>query len=123
MKKTIFIVVLLTQFTGIIKAQSTVYTVSGKVTSFEESVALKGVRISVKGTNNISATQANGTFVINVSPENKILIFEYKDYETKEVVIKDEKRIDVILQRDGTSALLLNRKEKINNDPIPGRPF
>ena len=123
MKKTIFIVVLLTQFTGLIKAQSTVFTVSGKVTSFEESIALKGVRISVKGTNNISATLSNGTFAINVSPENKILVFEYKDYETKEVVIKNEKRIDMILQRDGTSALLLNRKEEICNGYIPGWPF
>ena len=42
-------------------AQSKTFTISGKVTSFEESLSLEGVSIHVKGTKFFTGTQADGT--------------------------------------------------------------
>jgi hypothetical protein len=38
-------------------AQTKVFTISGKVISFEESFALEGVSIGIKGTNKYTVTQ------------------------------------------------------------------
>ena len=92
-------------------AQSKVFTISGKVISSEESFALEGVSIIIKGTNKYTGTQADGTFSIDVSDENKILIFELKEYETQEISITGKKEYNVVLIRKGNSAHLLNNQQ------------
>jgi TonB-dependent starch-binding outer membrane protein SusC len=110
MKRNISIVMalLLLLFGSNVIAQTKTFTISGKVTSFEESLALEGVSILVKGTKNLTGTQADGTFSIDVSPGNKVLIFELKDYETQEVSIKGKEQYDVILKRKANSAQIIS---------------
>lgn len=55
-------------------AQGKSFTISGKVTSFEESYAFESVNISIKGTDHNTGTQADGRFCIDVAPENSILV-------------------------------------------------
>lgn len=85
-------------------AQKNTLKIGGKVISFEESLALEGVSVSVKGTNNYSGTQADGTFNISVNPEDKILVFSLPEYETKEITISNNTEYDIILKRKGTDA-------------------
>jgi hypothetical protein len=65
------IVLILAFFYSNTIAQAASTTISGRVISFEESTAIEGVNILVKGTNNYTGTQADGTFSIDVSRENK----------------------------------------------------
>lgn len=84
-------------------AQTKSFTISGSVTSFEESLALEGVSIVVKGTKNFSGTQADGSFSIDVTPEDNVLIFELQDYETQEVKIEGKKQYDIVLKRSNNN--------------------
>ena len=85
-------------------AQSATTTISGRVVSFEESTAIEGVNILVKGTKNYTGTQADGTFSIDVSAENRLLIFQHDEYETQEVKIVGKKIYDIVLKRNITNA-------------------
>jgi TonB-dependent starch-binding outer membrane protein SusC len=82
------------------QAKDTDVTISGKVTSFEESLGLEGVSINVKGTNNNTGTQADGTFTIVVSPENKTLVVKLAGYQTEEITISTQKTYDIVLKRE-----------------------
>ncbi|MCW3093430.1 MAG: TonB-dependent receptor [Ferruginibacter sp.] len=95
-------------FVNSTQAQSKVFTISGKVTSFEESLALKGVSILVKGTNIYSRTQADGRYSIEVPEGSGVLVFELKDFDTQEVIISGKKQYDVVLKRNVGNALLKN---------------
>lgn len=83
-------------------AQSKPVTISGKVISFEESLALEGVSITVKGTNKNSGTQADGTFSISITPEEKSLVFSLAGYQTQELAITDRTDYEIILKREGS---------------------
>jgi len=112
--KTTFLILaflLISLFVSNAMAQSKTFTISGKVISSEESFALEGVSIVIKGTNKYTGTQADGTFSIDVSDENKILIFELKEYETQEITIAGKKEYNVVLIRKGNSTHLLNNQQ------------
>ena len=81
-------------------AQTKDVVISGKVISFEESLGLEGVSINVKGTDRNTGTQADGTFTILVSPENKILVVRLEGYRTEEVTISSQKTYDIVLKRE-----------------------
>lgn len=98
------VVLMLAFFDSNIIAQSASTTISGRVVSFEESTAIEGVNILVKGTKNYTGTQADGTFSIDVSAENGLLIFQHDEYETQEVKIVGKKIYDVVLKRKTTNA-------------------
>jgi len=108
MKRIFSIVTLLftMSFSNGLFAQAKTITISGKVISFEESLALEGVSISVKGTKNNTGTQADGTFSLAVTGEHTVLVFELKDYETQEVTLNGKREYDIVLKRvNGTAAL------------------
>lgn len=86
---------------------------AGKVISFEESLALEGVSVNVKGTSNYSGTQADGIFYITVKPEDKILVFSLPEYETKEIAITEGSDYNIILKRKGSGD---NTKASIYQD-------
>lgn len=86
---------------NVMYAQSKNIILSGKVTSFEESLGIEGVLIEVKGTKKNSGTQADGTYSIIVSPEDKILVFSLEGYQTQELVLPSAKGYDIILKRNG----------------------
>lgn len=115
MKTITTLIALLFAFTSSY-AQQDVVRLGGKVISFEESLALEGVSVNVKGTNNYSGTQADGTFNISVKPEDKILVFSLPEYETKEIAISSTTEYDIILKRKGTDAAAaspVSRKKSI----------
>lgn len=94
-------------------AQSKTFTISGKVTSFEESLGLEGVSVATKASHKNSGTQADGTFSISVSSEDKILVFSLADYQTQEVTISPDKQYDVVLRRKGNDGAVLNQKKTL----------
>lgn len=71
--------------------------VKGKVTN-ENGETLQGVTITLKGSQTITQTAADGTFSIDVAEkENGFLVFSYVNYNTKEVAIKVEADMKVVL--------------------------
>ena len=101
--QSIFVLLLLV-FTVSAMAQSKPYTIHGKVVSFEESLALEGVSIRIKGTSAITGTQADGTFSIEVSNEKQVLVVELTGYETQEINIGSEKDLDIVLKTKNSVA-------------------
>ena len=120
MKKILSIAMLLLLFAANSKAQSKVFTVTGKVISFEESFALEDVSVRVKGTGNVTATLSDGSFSIDVADENTILVFEIKGYEKQEVIVRDKKQIEVVLQRvdDFMGMIERTKHAETNSDKI-----
>jgi hypothetical protein len=84
--------------------------VTGKVISFEESLALEGVAVQVKGTNKNSGTQADGTFRISLSPDDKVLIFSIDGYQTQELQVTSQNDYEVVLKKSNSYDALLQKK-------------
>ncbi len=76
-------------------------TVTGVVTSFEESLPLEGVRISVKGTANNSGTQSDGIYYITVNSTDSVLVFSLAGYQSKEIKISKSNEYNVVLTAGG----------------------
>ncbi|MEO7766182.1 MAG: SusC/RagA family TonB-linked outer membrane protein, partial [Ferruginibacter sp.] len=71
-------------------------TVSGKVMDSRNS-PLEGVSIFIKGTKRGFVTDAQGSFTIKNAPDKGSLIFTFSGFSTKEIGIKGESSITVIL--------------------------
>ncbi len=79
-------------------------TVSGKISeAANPSASIPGVAVREKGTKNGVAANANGEYTIKVK-EGATLVFSAIGFETKEVVVNKQSRIDVVLESD-TKAL------------------
>ena len=99
MKKFIYILVAIlciivgTGFMGSAKL------IQGKVISFTESFPLEGVTVQVKGTKNITGTQPDGIFSIDVNPDDKTLVFSLTGFQTEEIkIIPGKQDYDIILK-------------------------
>ncbi|MCG8310778.1 MAG: TonB-dependent receptor [Cytophagales bacterium] len=77
-------------------------TITGKVTSLENSDGLPGVSILVKGTSTGVITDINGDYSIEASSSD-ILVFSYVGYVTEEVEIGSKSVIDLSMTPDITS--------------------
>ncbi|NBA88108.1 SusC/RagA family TonB-linked outer membrane protein [Emticicia sp. CRIBPO] len=102
MKKNLFqlvciLLVLQTHFTF---AQSK--QVSGSIKDAGGS-GLPGVSVTVKGTNQGSVADANGSYKINVPNEKSILVFSYIGFISQEITVGNKTRIDVSLAEDATN--------------------
>lgn len=102
MKKNLFqlvciLLVLQTHFTF---AQSK--QVSGSVKDAGGS-GLPGVSVTVKGTNQGSVSDADGSYKINVPNDKAVLVFSYIGFITQEITIGNKTRIDVSLAEDATN--------------------
>lgn len=76
--------------------------VTGKVTSTEEGTPLPGVNVSVKGTSNGTATDAEGNYSIRVAGANSILVFSFIGLKTEEITVGERSVIDIGLALDAT---------------------
>jgi TonB-linked SusC/RagA family outer membrane protein len=76
--------------------------VSGKVTD-DQGVSLPGVNVLVKGTAVGTTTDANGDYTLNVEDGSGTLVFSFIGYDTKEIPIANQTRIDVQLDTDITT--------------------
>ncbi len=82
-------------------AQNKKTVINGKITSFEESLPLEGVSIAVKKGKNITGSQADGTFTLEVSNEDKVLVITLQGYEKQEVKLTSIREYNIVLKRNG----------------------
>lgn len=81
--------------------QITEVTVSGVVTD-QENMPLPGVNVLLKDTNEGTITDLDGNFRITVD-ETATLVFSFIGYETKEVPVRGQSQLNVILEPSLTS--------------------
>ena len=74
-------------------------TVTGKVTD-ELGDPLPGVTVSIKGTTQGTATDANGAYSLAVPNANATLAFSYIGFVTSEFTVGNQRTIDVVLFED-----------------------
>ena len=72
------------------------FTVSGKVAD-DKGQGLSNVSVQVKRASTGTTSDANGSFTIQVSSANSILVFSYTGYQTKEVSVGNNRDIQVQL--------------------------
>ena len=75
------------------------FTISGRITSFEESLPLEGVTIRVKNSSNITGTQADGSFSLALTVTDHLLIVALDGYEKKEIPVTSTRQYDIVLKR------------------------
>lgn len=71
--------------------------VSGQVTSSEDGLSVIGASVVVKGTTIGTATDFDGNYSIEVPIESAILEFSYTGMETKEVVVANQRVINLVM--------------------------
>jgi TonB-linked SusC/RagA family outer membrane protein len=59
---------------------------------------LPGVSVLVEGTTNGVSTDFNGAYVLNIKTQNATVIFSYLGFETKNIKVENQKKINVILK-------------------------
>ncbi|MEM9674356.1 MAG: TonB-dependent receptor [Bacteroidota bacterium] len=74
-------------------------TITGTVTD-EESSAIPGVNILVKGTTQGTITDIDGAFRLSVPEQAETLMFSFVGYETQEIIIGTQSTIDVQMVTD-----------------------
>lgn len=75
--------------------------IKGKVIDAANSSGIPGVSVMLKGANGVGAsTQPDGTYTINVPNTGTTLVFSYLGYITKEVIIGNNKEINVTLESE-----------------------
>ncbi|GAB3328303.1 SusC/RagA family TonB-linked outer membrane protein [Larkinella ripae] len=105
---------------GTVFAQSR--TISGKVTSSEDSSPLPGVNIVVKGTSRGATSNANGEYSLSVPDNAGTLTFSFIGFKTTDISIGNRSTIDLVLQPDASTlqeivvtALGISREKKALN--------
>jgi TonB-linked SusC/RagA family outer membrane protein len=96
-----FLLFMLTCFALIMsQAKAQERTVTGKVTSAEDSAPLPGVNVVIKGTTNGTVTDADGSYSIQVPSNQSILQFSFIGLTTQEVTVDTRSIVDVQMQSD-----------------------
>ncbi len=75
-------------------------TVTGKITSNEDSLGLPGVNILVKGTSTGTSTDIDGNYNITVPDDTAIITISFIGHLTQEITVNGQSTIDVILEVD-----------------------
>ncbi len=100
MKKRLLKLVLLLLFAS---ASAYAQTVTGKVTSAADGSPVPGVSILVKGTSNGTATDATGSFTVNIpDPAGTVLLVSFIGFAPQEVPVQNRTQIDIVLKEDVT---------------------
>ncbi len=74
-------------------------TVTGTVISVEDGFPLPGVNVVIKGTTSGTVTDLNGSYSIQVEP-NQTLVFSFVGFETQEAIVGNRSIIDISMQID-----------------------
>lgn len=78
--------------------------IKGKVTASDSNGGLPGANVTIKGKNKGVVTDINGSYSLDVSPDDKIILFSFVGYEEQEVEIIPEKTVyDAMLKPASTS--------------------
>lgn len=100
-------------------ANSSTYTVTGTVTDGVDGSPLIGVTVMVKGGEVGTATDVDGAYSVEVAGAADILVFSYIGYQTQEIEVGSQTRIDIAMSDNAetlnevvVTALGLTRQEK-----------
>lgn len=96
-------------FTAVsITTKAQVRTISGTVTSSGK--PLSGVIISQEGRDQVTMTGNNGTYTLQVSAENTILLFRHPDYTEEKFTLTNQKVVNISLEQKvkGIEEVILN---------------
>ena len=74
-------------------------TINGKVFD-TDNVPLPGVSVVIKGSLQGTATDNNGAFTLQVPNVNAILVFSYIGFAGKEIVVGNQRDINITLEED-----------------------
>ena len=74
-------------------------TVSGKVAE-QSGVPIPGATVLVKGTNNGTITDINGSYTLSNVPANATLVFSFVGMKSQDVLLAGKSTIDVVLRED-----------------------
>ncbi|MHA8065315.1 SusC/RagA family TonB-linked outer membrane protein [Aquirufa sp. ROCK2-A2] len=93
--------------------------ITGKVTSSSDGSELPGVSITIKGTNKGTSSNISGSYSIEVSGTNPVLVFSFVGFDKKEVNVGNRTVLDVALTTNSSelnevvvTALGIKREEK-----------
>ncbi|KFF00698.1 TonB-dependent receptor [Chryseobacterium formosense] len=102
----IFFGLMLTAVSTNTKAQTR--TISGTVTASNK--PLSGVTISQEGSNQVTTTSENGTYTLQVSAENPILLFRHPDYAEERITATNQTVVNISLEQKvkGIEEVILN---------------
>ncbi len=77
-------------------------TVTGVITGADDGQPLPGVNIQEKGTSTGTITDLNGSYTINVTSENSVLVISFVGYQVQEIKVGGQSKIDLALELDAT---------------------
>lgn len=80
--------------------ETPIRTVSGKVTSQEDGVALFGINVIITGTTTGTMTDIDGNYQLSISSDQESLSYSFIGYENKEVEIGSRSVIDLAMSED-----------------------
>lgn len=102
----IFFGLMLTAVSNNTKAQTR--TISGTVTASNK--PLSGVSISQEGSDHVTTTSENGTYTLQVTAENPILLFRHPDYAEIKITATNQTVVNVSLEQKvkGIEEVILN---------------
>jgi len=83
-------------------------TISGTVTASNK--PLSGVTISQEGSDQVTTTSENGTYTLQVTAENPILLFRHPDYGEERITATDQTVVNISLEQKvkGIEEVILN---------------
>lgn len=101
----------------VIFAQTT--AISGLVKSSEDGIGLPGVSILIKGTTTGTVSDIDGNYQLKEVSSKDMLVFSFLGYNTQEVLVGNQKIIDVVMEVDAkeiegvvVTALGINREKR-----------
>lgn len=97
LKLPLLMLFLLTFQMTAVKAFQTSNQVTGVVTSAFDELPIPGVVVLVKGTSNGGVTDIDGNYSIQVPGAESVLVFSIIGYESQEIVVGNQSRINVVL--------------------------
>ena len=72
-------------------------TISGKVVSEEFGEGIPGVNVIIKGTNQGTVTDIEGSYAIAVPSKDNVLVFSFVGYKPQEIIVGNQSTINVSL--------------------------
>ncbi|NJN27856.1 MAG: TonB-dependent receptor [Cyclobacteriaceae bacterium] len=78
-------------------------TITGRVTSMEDTEGLPGVNVMIKGTSLGTVTDVNGDYSIEAPSDESVLVFSSVGYNSEEIVVGSRSVIDLVMVQDITA--------------------
>ncbi|OWP63688.1 SusC/RagA family TonB-linked outer membrane protein [Hymenobacter amundsenii] len=100
---TLLLVPLVTLGALTAQAQTQSRQLTGRVVSATDRTGLPGVTVIVKGTTEGASTNSDGTFVVNTTVENPVLVFSYVGFQSQEVPVTGSAPVTVQLAEQTTT--------------------